>query len=183
MAEREVEAKLRLTGLTVPAVLELLSPLALKFSAETQQRDEVFATSADVIVKALPGSVVARIRSEAGRPAVLTVKRRRRHELDRDEVEVTVSDASAARECLELLGLSLIVVVEKRRHTAKLDNDVTVLVDDVRELGIFVEIEVLSEESAVAEYLTRTISEVRKLLDGVVATPETRGYDHLLLRS
>jgi len=62
-----------------------------------------------------------------------------------DEIEVGVSDASKTREILKRLGFKEDVTVRKRRLVYRLDN-VTFELNDVEELGGFLDIEVISDD-------------------------------------
>ena len=69
----------------------------------------------------------------------------------RDEIELAVSDFKPAQQFLQALGLQLTLVVEKRR-TCWLFHDCEVALDEVAQLGSFVEIEGPSND-AVAQVL------------------------------
>jgi len=58
----------------------------------------------------------------------------------RTEIQFTVGDLRLARKLLEVLGYIQVFVFEKRRHSWQLD-DCTVCLDELDELGTFIEIE------------------------------------------
>jgi adenylate cyclase class IV len=65
---------------------------------------------------------------------MLTVKRRRDGDLDRDELETTIGDFDTGSAILETLGLKAFVHIQKRRRVMTRDSQlVRVNVDEVRD--------------------------------------------------
>ncbi len=93
----------------------------------------------------------------------------------RREVSVVVDDFEAARELLESLGFSPVVTVRKKRRYYRVSSEnAVVTLDEVEDLGCFVEVEVLdgSEE--------RVLNVIRRL--GLEDYPRTTlSYLELLL--
>jgi predicted adenylyl cyclase CyaB len=177
---RELEAKLRIAGLTMQEACRKIEDSGLDVGGVESQHDVVFAASASAIVSAEPGSVVARIRQTDGASAVLTVKRRRDLELDREEAEFAVDDPTAATQCLRMLGLEPLLEIQKVRAHIRVSDSVSILVDDVVGLGLFVELEVLTDDSNADVMLEEAVVSMNEMFSGH-ASRETRGYDSLLL--
>lgn len=178
---RELEKKLRFVDLSEASLIEALALNGIDFDPPVQQTDVVFAKSAEVITRASPGSVVARVREDSREGSSLTVKERRRSELDRSEFEVAVSNFDAAVDILRMLGYREILKINKTRRKATIEGLGSVLIDAVDNLGIFVEIEVLSNEDD-AEDRLEALTE--RISDSLGQTPELvlMGYDRLLLK-
>jgi predicted adenylyl cyclase CyaB len=175
---RELEAKLRVHG-SPDEVLDFLVAAGMKFSPPVEQTDFVFAKSVGELLSPSRGTTIARVRVDSQAPASLTVKTRRGRDLDRDEEETTVGDPEAARRILSALGFDQIVIVSKTRFTAKLGSTITILLDEVDDLGTFIEIEVIGEHAS-----SGRIEEVQQKLRELIAIdldPISKGYDRLLL--
>lgn len=179
---RELETKLkveRMSAIEVSAVLS--SELALSFGQPNEQCDWVFATDRAAIATPREGTVVSRVREDASGRS-LTVKVRRGSDLDRVEHELGIDNVDIGREILLALGLAHVVTVRKSRFEARASPSVSVLVDDVEALGVFVEIEVLgSDDDDAAQTLNEVAERVSLALDGRVHKVEV-GYDRLLLQ-
>lgn len=125
------------------------------------------------------GTVVGRLRVEES-STHLTVKVRRDIDLDRDEYEVEVSDFESARAILLSLGMSEIVTVSKsRRHHAWSSRE-SVVLDDVDDLGLFMEIEILGDNESMAGMLEQRVRQIQTLLNIELETVDV-GYDRLKL--
>ncbi|HRX84772.1 MAG TPA: class IV adenylate cyclase [Phycisphaerae bacterium] len=89
----------------------------------------------------------------------------------REELEVAIDDAAGVVAILERLGFRTALVYEKRRETWRL-GDCRIELDELPELGCFVEIEAPDE---------RTVEAVCHQLGLTGAEPITASYVHLLL--
>lgn len=148
----EIEAKFKLydnmTRNKLIAVLEshLVVPISVK-----HQIDTVFLLPEQVDAPILPGSKIMRIRDildpETGelQRSLITLKIERQAKLVSDEYEFTVDDGDMARQMLTALGWQEVVTVDKVRLESKTE-DYTICVDEVAGLGLFIELEVLTED-------------------------------------
>ncbi len=150
----EIEAKIKVENLDVYA--ERLKKLGGQFEHQCAQKDYFF----DYPDRRLLGTDCGlRLRQQTGakceelllcykgpRDTDSAYKRRR-------EIEFAVGNLTAAHRLLEALGFEVTIAFEKRRSLWRLD-DCTVCLDQVVELGFFIEIEGPSEES-VAEVQTQ----------------------------
>jgi predicted adenylyl cyclase CyaB len=176
---REFETKIHFPHLSWDVVVAKLTSTGLRFGPSIHQVDYVYARSLSQLMRPRPGTVVARVRV-TDLDASFTVKQRRSSELDRTECESAVSDPDQVREALTLLGLRQFVVVDKRRCTAEAGDGTSIVVDDVASLGVFVEVEVLGDETAGLSLLDDIVARVRDAV-GTEGARESRGYDRLLV--
>ncbi len=101
----------------------------------------------------------------------------------REEITINVSDGVIAQEILEKIGFHDVATVEKKRINWHLKNDVTISYDEVKELGSFLEIEIISskkseEISIKKELICQIEKEIVPNWDG---TDERRSYLELLI--
>lgn len=96
-----------------------------------------------------------------------------------DEYETTVSDAKQLYEILKRLDIRPIVTVEKTRSTW-MYKDVEIAVDDVKELGSYIELEAKGAFGSIDAARDRLYA-VLKELNAKIGEQDFRGYPHLLL--
>jgi predicted adenylyl cyclase CyaB len=173
----EVEVKGEL-NVTIDSAMESLEREGFTFGQVQLQDDAIFALKSTDITRPRPGISVARVRTEEG-TSTLTVKTRTEVSLSKIEHETTVGDPEEARALIQALGLKEIVHLQKSRRIGRL-NDLTVCLDEVANLGVFVEFEMLYEEKpeTAAEENLHIIAE--SLLPGQF-TRINVGYDELAL--
>ncbi len=177
----EVEQKFRVADLA--AVLSKLSAHSIELGVGRSQRDEYFAHPAKDFART---DEALRIRScdEANRVTYKGPKQRVKTKTRR-EIEVAIASGEAGRgefrDLLLALGFQPVRMVEKLRRTGRLrwqGMDVEVAVDHVVGLGDFVELEVVSENDALAaaEQAVLTLAEALELFD-----VERRSYLQMVL--
>ncbi len=170
---REIEVKFRVRD--SKALVDRLAILGCNLDEPITQDDLIFTGSN------LPdGSrCVLRIRTtKVG--SILTLKKDITNELDCLEVETMVDDPEATQKLLTELGYQPVVRVKKARRQGVL-NDWTVCLDEVADLGSFVEFEVMTESESYDQESFATA--VRQLLDIPNLERITQGYDTLMLNS
>ena len=150
----EIESKFKLsanmTRDKLIAVLEnqFVVPISIK-----HQIDTVFLLPEQVDAPIIPGSKIMRIRDvldpETGelQRSLITLKVEGRTKLVSDEYEFAVDGGDMARQMLTVLGWQEVVTVDKVRLESKTE-DYTICIDEVAGLGLFIELEVLTEDSA-----------------------------------
>ncbi len=87
----------------------------------------------------------------------------------RFEKEVQIHDADAMQEILQKLGFALYGKVQKKRDVYLL-NEVTICCDDVKGLGTFVELEMISNNREEAEKRLFALAEKLGLYDFITAS-------------
>lgn len=94
----------------------------------------------------------------------MTLKVEGQVKLASEEYEFSVSDGDMARQMLTALGWQEIVTVDKLRTESK-TNDYTFCIDEVARLGLFIELEILTEDSANAEHIQQRMQDFLKNLN------------------
>ena len=150
----EVESKFKISGdMTQSDLLAILKDQFITSISSKRQIDTVFLLPEQVDAPIVPGSKIMRVRDvlnpETGelQQSLMTLKVEGQTKLVSDEYEFAVDDGNAARQMLAALGWQKIVTVDKVRLESK-TKDYTICIDEVAELGLFIELEVLTEDSA-----------------------------------
>ena len=150
----EVESKFKISGdMTQSDLLAILKDQFITSISSKRQIDTVFLLPEQVDAPITPGSKIMRVRDvlnpETGelRLSLMTLKVEGQAKLVSDEYEFVVDDGNAARQMLTALGWQEIVTVDKVRIESKTE-DYTICIDKVAGLGLFIELEVLTEDSA-----------------------------------
>lgn len=94
----------------------------------------------------------------------MTLKVEGQAKLVSDEYEFAVDDGNVARQMLTALGWQEIVTVDKVRLESKTE-DYTICIDEVAGLGLFIELEVLTEDSADVKNIQQQMRNFLKNLD------------------
>ena len=167
----EIESKFKL----VPDITRdnLIAMLKSQFIAPTsvkRQIDTVFLLPEQVDAPIAPGSKIMRVRDvldlKTGelQRSLMTLKVEGQTKLVSDEYEFAVDDGNAARQMLTALGWQEIVTVDKVRLESK-TKDYTICIDEVAGLGLFIELEVLTEDSADVKNIQQQMRNFLKNLD------------------
>ena len=150
----EVESKFKLASdITRDNLIAILKSQFIAPISSKRQIDTVFLLHGQVDAPIVPGSKIMRVRDvlnpETGelQQSLMTLKVEGQTKLVSDEYEFAVDDGNAARQMLAALGWQKIVTVDKVRLESK-TKDYTICIDEVAELGLFIELEVLTEDSA-----------------------------------
>ena len=149
----EIESKFKISGdITRSDLLTILKDQLIAPISSKRQIDTVFLLPEQVDVPIVPGSKIMRVRDvlnpETGKlqRSLMTLKVEGQTKLVSDEYEFAVDDGNAARQMLTALGWQEVVTVDKVRLESKTE-DYTVCIDEVVGLGLFIELEVLTEDS------------------------------------
>jgi len=149
----EIESKFKLaSGITRDNLITILKNQFIAPISSKHQIDTVFLLPEQVDAPIVPGSKIMRVRDvlnpETGelRLSLMTLKVEGQIKLASDEYEFAVNDGNAARQMLTVLGWQEVVTVDKVRLESKTE-DYTVCIDEVVGLGLFIELEVLTEDS------------------------------------
>ncbi len=150
----EIESKFKVSSnITRDELLTILKDQLIAQISSKRQIDTVFLLPEQVDAPIVPGSKIMRVRDvlnpETGelRRSLMTLKVEEQTKLASDEYEFAVDDGNAARQMLTALGWQEIVTVDKIRLESKTE-DYTICIDEVAGLGLFIELEVLTEDSA-----------------------------------
>ncbi len=171
---REIEIKLRIKNLKE---LEARLAAANCRLTEVHQEDVIYSLhgSENEWREAKEGDIIVRIRRENNR-SLFTLKRQQTNEMDNTELETEVSDPNALHEALLLMGYVPQVEVKKNRKEGKYE-EYEICLDEVDELGTFVELEKLAPEDADPDKVREELFETLEGLGLSRNDEETRGYD------
>lgn len=167
----EIESKFKLASdITRDNLIAMLKSQFIAPISSKHQIDTVFLLPEQVDAPIVPGSKIMRVRDvlnpETGelRLSLMTLKVEGQAKLVSDEYEFVVSDGNAARQMLTALGWQEIVTVDKVRTESK-TSDYTICIDEVAKLGLFIELEVLTEDSADVKNIQQQMCNFLKNLD------------------
>ena len=167
----EVESKFKMSGdMTQSDLLAILKDQFITPISSKRQIDTVFLLPEQVDAPITPGSKIMRVRDvlnpETGelQRSLMTLKVEGQTKLVSDEYEFAVDDGNVARQMLTALGWQEIVTVDKVRLESK-TKDYTICIDEVSGLGLFIELEVLTEDSADVKNIQQQMRNFLKNLD------------------
>ena len=167
----EIESKFKISSdITQSDLLTILKDQFITSISSKRQIDTVFLLPEQVDAPITPGSKIMRVRDvlnpETGKlqQSLMTLKVEGQAKLVSDEYEFVVSDGNAARQMLTALGWQEIVTVDKVRLESKTE-DYTICIDEVAKLGLFIELEVLTEGSADVKNIQQQMRNFLKNLD------------------
>ena len=167
----EVESKFKISGdITQSDLLAILKDQFITSISSKHQIDTVFLLPEQVDAPIVPGSKIMRVRDvlnpETGelQRSLMTLKVEGQAKLVSDEYEFAVDDGNAARQMLTALGWQEVVTVDKVRLESKTE-DYTICIDEVAKLGLFIELEVLTEDSVDVKNIQQQMCNFLKNLD------------------
>lgn len=173
MKEIEVKAKLK----DIDSVIKKIKSLGCELSDPITQKDIIYLKNGVDFPSFGMGDIVLRLRNN-NEKIIFTFKKQLETELSSIEHEVEVSNLKEADEIIKQLGFYEIIRVNKVRREAKY-NDMTICIDEVEELGYFIEVEKLTENGEtfkIQEELMKFLIEL-----GVNKKDRVeRGYDTLM---
>ena len=171
MIEIESKFKFKLASdITRDNLIAILKSQFIAPISSKHQIDTVFLLPEQVDAPITPGSKIMRVRdvlnpetSELQR-SLMTLKVEGQTKLASDEYEFVVDDGNAARQMLTALGWQKVVTVDKIRFESKTEY-YTICIDEVAGLGLFIELEVLTEDSADVKNIQQQMCNFLKNLD------------------
>lgn len=172
---REIEIKVKLDNWE--SLIEQLEHSGCTLSAPLVQEDIVYSFAGDAFpwTATESGQFVLRLRYQDGQ-TIFTLKQQRSHELDNLELETVVENREEMKRILEVIGFVPVVEVKKVRRKCKF-KDYEICLDEVEQLGKFVEIEKLTDDSADAQAVEEELWQVLEA-HGLSRTQQVReGYD------
>ena len=150
----EIESKFKISDdITRDELLAILKDQLIAQISSKRQIDTVFLLPEQVDTPIVPGSKIMRVRDvlnpETGelQRSLMTLKVEGQAKLVSDEYEFAVNDGNAARQMLTALGWQEVVTVDKIRLESKTE-EYTICIDEVAKLGLFIELEILTEDDA-----------------------------------
>ena len=174
---REIEIKAKITDRE--GILSRLEGLGCALSEPVTQEDVVFAQKVGSLEEFLTNSVFLRIR-ESAKGVVFTLKYNPDRQGEPDampvEYEVTVSSRTELEAIFQLLGFKPMVTVKKTRRTGHYKNW-EICIDEVEELGTFIEVEQMAEHDEDIEPVRDAIMEFLRSLGITESDLLAKRYD------
>lgn len=156
---QEIEIKFRVDNLDI--IKDKLKQEGCILSEELYQKDTVFVPTLSDTSNG-EGKMFVRVRNVNGK-SELNLKKQSSSIIQSKEIEFEVSNYDSAYDFLETIGLHKWVTVEKKRITTKY-KDFNICIDEVKRLGNFIEIEILTNEEDRTEYYEKIILECAECL-------------------
>ena len=141
MNEIEVKAKIE----NFEQIKSQLRNLRCTFSEPLVQKDKIYLPSGVEFPDKTKGTLFLRIRNSNGK-YIFTLKKQLDTEFENIEHEIVIDDPDQAHEIALLLGFHEVLHISKKRIKCKY-NDMTICLDEVEQLGFFVEIEKITSKS------------------------------------
>ncbi len=173
----EVERKFRLSKQQKQTIEEALRRQHSD-TATVRQSDKVFLQGIDSFVEFKQGMPIMRLRTEND-TVTLTYKRRLNDAGDSVEHELMIGDADTMQAILTEMDYRLVTQVEKDRLEVK-EGSTAFALDTVDELGSFLEIEILAEDTSNLDELERQIMEAAKEYGLTEGDIESKKYDQMI---
>ena len=172
---QEIELKFQVDE--IKAVKSRLKKLGCHFSEVLEQKDTVFVQNIND-TSSEKGKVFIRIRTVNGK-SELNLKKQSSKLMQSKEIEFKVSSFESTYDFLDTLGLSEWVTVEKQRITTEYKN-CNICIDEVKRLGSFIEIEIVTEEEEKTEYYEKEILKVAKEIGIDIKNRVNSFYDTMI---
>ena len=166
----EIEVKFQFPNQTLEEIKQKLSLKIFSWSKPKVQNDTVFLSKNKTSYKIVEGDKIFRIRQEffdgeqQGITSILALKIQQAQKLVSQEYETEFADVNQMTSILESLELVKFVNVIKKRSKAKFEN-YNLCLDEVQDLGVFLEVELLSEKQIDFDVAQVQIVEFVKTLD------------------
>lgn len=175
---REIEVKAKIDNLD--AVSNKLASMGCRIDEEIVQEDKIYGLPKDSesFNEIRPEFVAIRIRKEKDK-ALFTIKRNVTGELDSEEFEVEISDAEEMDRALKAMGYIIEVEVKKKRRKCKV-KDYELCLDEVEDLGSFIEVEKLTSDNEDGTKVQRELFDFLETLGIDKKNEITSGYDTMM---
>lgn len=175
---REIEIKLKASNLN--GLEEQLVKAGCRLSEEIHQHDVIYSKIDDPkeFADSYEGHVAVRIRKE-GEKTKLTIKLQCSNEMDNIEHEMEIESFDKMDEMLKILGWKREVEVKKIRKKGKL-GEYEVCLDNVEQLGTFVELEKMTKDDDDPEKVRKELFDVLRPFGFSEEDEVGQGYDTLI---
>lgn len=175
MKEIEVKARLR----DESAVVRKLEELGVQLSEPIAQDDKVYFPVGAVFAEEGNRDPALRIRDQNGR-YIFTYKKPDKNNLDKIEFESDINDPEEMAKMCEALGFELRTRIKKIRRKAKY-KEYEICLDEVEELGSFIEAESMSEDGD-SEHIQKELFSFLEMLGVNKEDQVFEGYDIMLYK-
>jgi len=175
---KEIEVKSKINN--IDDFIEKAQKHRFVFTDHKTQNDKIFLPQGIKFSEIVPGVPVVRIRNQDNQKITLTLKKRVLNELDKIEHEVIVDDELEMSKILQNMNFYEVLTVSKKRKEGRF-GDISICIDEVDNLGVFVEAEKICEDGDGPKIQ----EELFHLLEGLGVQREDRinnGYDTLMYK-
>lgn len=176
MKEIEVKAYLK----DKDAVLNSLKDLGVVLGDIINQDGTEYAKKGNTLEEYLSNNYFVRVRTENGIHKLTVKDPSRNFALSKIEYETKIENREAVENMLKLMGYLPVLRINKKRQIAKY-KDYEICIDEVDELGHFIEIEKMSDKDE-----SLVLNELRELLFSIGVDPKdevSEGYDILMFKN
>lgn len=174
---REIEVKARVRN--KQSLLGMASKQGIKFGPMVVQDDTTYETA---IAYEDPAWNIFRIRKQDG-ICILTMKYKASNRpRDNHERETIIADAQQVVDMLARLGYTEGIKIRKGRRTAHY-NGLELCLDEIDELGTFIEVEKLADDTSDVDVIQKELWEVLHRLGIDTEDRVHKGYDTLMYES
>lgn len=175
---REIEVKARVNNFD--QVIKKLEALGCQIPEPIIQDDKIFVDkNYGDFLKMHIGANILRIRTVNGEKSFFTLKQSVKNELDCIEKQTEIANPQEMHDALIMMGYENVVSVYKKRQKIKYQN-YTICLDQVRDLGNFIEVERLFDDDKEVSGIQEEIFNFLKTLGVEEQDRETHGYDTLM---
>jgi adenylate cyclase class 2 len=174
---KEIEVKAKVHNFET--LIRALENLGCVIGEGVTQEDFIFSHKNDNFLEKDVKKTILRIRKSKGK-ALFTIKESQGNELDCIEHETEVVDPGEMHQAILLMGYQEVVRLKKVRRKANY-NDLEICLDEVEELGFFIEVEKIAEDVDGE----KVQSELFEFLISLGVDPADRvliGYDTLMYK-
>ena len=173
----EIERKYRLTPAQANAVKKKVQAKGTLYPP-IHQVDTIYLKGVRSFMEFTQGMPVVRIRTEDS-VSKLTYKRSINKAGDSVEHELSIGNPTEMDQILRAEGYQIVTRVVKDRSEVK-SGEYTYALDDVKGLGVFLEIEIIGEDDSQVESASATINTIAATLGLDDSMIETKKYDRLM---
>lgn len=173
---KEIEVKVKVENLD--EVIKKLEEKGCSISESITQQDYVFISPEVSYDDMKFGDNFLRVRVTP-KGSYFTLKQKQKNELDCIEEETDISDPESMKKALEIIGYKEAVRIFKTRRTTKYDG-LEICLDEVDELGTFVEAEKITDEKQDAEKVQEELLEFLTQFGIKKEDRVENGYDTLI---
>lgn len=180
-SKKEIEKKFRLENADKAGLIKCLEKLGAQFVDKKKEVDTYFGVAGR---DSLATKECLRVREADAFTEITYKPPTENHQIvqsyfSKKETNVSVKDGKEAIALLELLGNDILVVVDKEREYYSLDECVIVL-DSIKDAGLFVEIEIQTADEQAALKRIDIIAEKLGLNESMI---ETLPYRDIVLNN
>lgn len=176
---REIEVKLKTDDLE--SLEKKLTDKGCVLSAPIHQHDIIYSRGGtSEWEQSKEGDIILRIRKQDNK-VEFNLKQQKTSELDNLEYETKVDDPEALHQILLILGWKPEVEVKKVRRKGKLGK-YEVCLDNVEQLGTYVELEKLADDNADPNKTQEELLQILESFGVPRSNLEVRGYDTMIFQ-